>query len=119
MNNRAFGTKGEEAAAQYLASKGWTLLARNFRVGRMGELDIIARDGEYLSFVEVKTRSSHQYGTPGEAVSYSKQATIRRLAQIYMERLGWYDLPVRFDVMELQMDRDGRIRDITLIKNAF
>lgn len=119
MNNRDFGTKGEDLAAHYLQSEGWNILARNFRVGRMGELDIVAKDGEYISFVEVKTRSSTLYGTPGEAVSFSKQATIRRLAQAYIERHKLYDSPVRFDVIELHMDRNGRVRDISLIKNAF
>jgi putative endonuclease len=119
MNNRDFGTRGEDFTASYLTKLGWTILARNFRAGRLGELDIVARDGEYLAFVEVKTRSGNQYGTPGEAVSYAKQANIRRLAQAYMERYKLHNLPVRFDVAELLMDRDGTIRDINLIKNAF
>ena len=119
MNNRAFGAQGEREAASFLAKQGYTILCRNFRAGRMGEIDIIALDGEMLCFIEVKTRSGDRYGTPSEAVSARKQSTIRRIAQIYMQRSSISDKPVRFDVAELMMDHGGRIRDIGLIKNAF
>lgn len=119
MNNRVFGTKGEQEAARYLAVKGYTILCRNFRAGRLGEIDIIGRDGETLCFIEVKTRSNCRYGTPAQAVSSLKQGNIRRLAQIYMRRHGYSDLPVRFDVVELFMDRNGYKQELRLIKNAF
>ncbi|MCX7774100.1 MAG: YraN family protein [Clostridia bacterium] len=119
MNNRAFGTLGEKEALRYLTSKGYTILCSNFRVGRMGELDLIGKEGDTLCFIEVKSRSSTQFGTPAQAVSYSKQATITRLAQVYMQRYGYHDVPVRFDVVEVMMGREGQVQDIELIRNAF
>lgn len=119
MNNRAFGTLGEQEAMGYLLKRGYTILCRNYRVGRMGEIDIIGKAGETLCFIEVKTRSNNHYGTPAQAVSSLKQATITRLAQVYMQRYGLFDLPVRFDIVELMMNRDGQVQDIQLIQNAF
>lgn len=118
MNNRAYGALGEEAAAAYLDKQGYRILIRNFRVGRMGEIDIIGQDGDTLCFIEVKTRSGFGFGTPSQAVSSKKQATIKRIAQIYMQNHRYYDA-VRFDVVELIMDRSGSIKDIVLIQNAF
>ncbi len=119
MNNRDFGTVGEQEAMHYLAKRGYTILCRNFRVGRMGELDLIGRDGDILCFIEVKTRSNDHFGTPAQAVTSLKQATIKRLAQVYIQRFGLYDLPVRFDIVALMMDRKGKIQDIQLLQNAF
>ncbi|NLX65016.1 MAG: YraN family protein [Clostridiaceae bacterium] len=119
MNNRAYGALGEEAAAAYLARQGYIIISRNFRVGRMGEIDIIAKDGETLCFIEVKSRSGYNFGTPAQAVSSQKQAAITRIAQVYMQNNRYSDIPVRFDIVELLMDRDGNINDIFLIRNAF
>lgn len=119
MNNRKLGTMGEEAAIACLVERGYKIVARNFRVGRMGEIDIIARDGDYLCFIEVKARSRDIYGTPAQAVSPLKQETIRKLSQVYMQKYRIYDTPVRFDVAELFMTRDGIVKDIQIIQNAF
>ncbi len=120
MNNRAYGTLGEEAAVAYLDKHGYKIITRNFRVGRMGEIDIIGKDGDTLCFIEVKTRSNFSFGYPAQAVSNQKQATITRIAQIYMQSNRCYDdVPVRFDIVELMMDRAGNIKDISLIQNAF
>lgn len=119
MNNRTYGTLGEEVATAYLDKQGYRILARNFRVGRMGEIDIIGQDGDTLCFIEVKTRSGFGFGTPAQAVSGKKQATITRIAHIYMQNNRYSDVPVRFDIVELIMDRTGSIKDITLIQNAF
>ncbi len=119
MNNRELGTMGEQAAITYLEKRGYEIIAKNFRVGRMGEIDIIGQDGDTLCFIEVKTRSSVLFGTPAQAVSPSKQATIRRLSQIYMQRYRITDEPVRFDVVELMMTRDGIVKNIQIIQNAF
>lgn len=119
MNNRTYGTLGEEAAVAYLIGQGYKVICRNFRAGRMGEIDIIGMDKETLCFIEVKTRSNIMFGTPAQALSRKKQANIIRLAQIYMKNNRCLDTPVRFDVMELMMDRTGKIQDVQLIKNAF
>jgi len=119
MDNRAYGALGEEAAAAYLVRQGYKIIARNFRAGRMGEIDIIAKDGDTLCFIEVKSRSSYSFGTPAQAVSIQKQAAITRIAQVYMQDNRYCDVPVRFDVVELMMDREGNIKNISLIQNAF
>ncbi len=119
MNNRTYGTIGEDAAVAYLNKHGFKILNRNYRVGRMGELDIIGMTNGTLCFVEVKTRSNNMFGTPAQAVSVKKQATIVKLAQIYMQNHQYDDIPVRFDVIELMMDRTGMIQDIQHIQNAF
>jgi putative endonuclease len=96
-----FGRAAEEAAAKYLTRTGWRVLARNQRVGR-GELDIIARRGVVLAFVEVKARRSRTCGSPEDAVTPRKQAQIRRLAELWLGSRPWalrgVD-DVRFDVV--------------------
>jgi putative endonuclease len=119
MNNRTFGSKGEQEAMRYLSEHGYSIIYRNFRAGRMGEIDLIGKDGDTICFIEVKTRSSVRYGVPAEAVSYTKQATITKVAQVFMQRYNYLDVPVRFDVAELLMDRNGQVQEIRLIKNAF
>lgn len=119
MNNRVYGALGEEAAASYLTKQGYKVICRNFRAGRMGEIDIIGMDNDTLCFIEVKTRSSKMFGTPAQALSRRKQATLVRLARVYIKNNRYMNTPVRFDVMELMMDRTGRIQDMQLIKNAF
>lgn len=118
FNKRTFGSKGEMLALQYLRRLGYTDLKMNFRVGRMGEVDIIGRDAEYLCFIEVKTRRGLQYGRPSEAVTAKKQYYIRRLAALYIARNNLPEANVRFDVVEIIIDKN-QPPDIHIIKNAF
>lgn len=96
------GQNGEEVAVRYLLLNGYTILYRNFRC-RIGEIDIIARKAEVLTFVEVKTRYSLRTGNPAEAVTFSKQQKIRRVAQYYMLIEGLLEnMPLlSFDVIEI------------------
>lgn len=91
------GNSGEEFAARILEDEGYMILERNFRT-RIGEIDIIASKDGVVHFIEVKTRTSDEYGCPADAVTESKQNTIRRSAEIYMSRrrLMWkaYSLDV-------------------------
>ena len=104
--NLALGAHGEELAAKYLTAAGMTIAARNWRC-RYGELDIVARAGESIVFVEVKTRSGSGFGRPAEAVTRIKQARIRKLAMLWLaERAGPW-VPVRFDVVEVLVPRSG------------
>ncbi len=100
MENICLGDFGERMAAAYLEEQDYMILERNFSC-RLGEIDIIAeKDGEIV-FVEVKTRSSDEFGRPSEAVGRTKMSKIRKAATIFMlsNKLG--DHKVRFDVMEL------------------
>ena len=96
------GQRGEDIAAAYLARQGWTILGRNVRCGRTGEIDIVARRGGILAFVEVKTRSSGRFGTPGEAVTWRKQTRIRALARHYLMTERPRAAAIRFDVVEVR-----------------
>lgn len=102
MNARQqYGRAAEEAAALYLSQSGWRLLGRNVRIGR-GELDIVARRGRVLAFVEVKARRTHTCGAPEDAVGALKRRQIARLAELWLAARPWalkgID-DVRFDVI--------------------
>jgi putative endonuclease len=115
----AVGRFGEQLAVAHLEATGAVVLARNWRC-RDGELDIVARDGDELVFVEVKTRSSAAFGGPAEAVDRVKAARIRRLALQWIaaerDRNGAFWSAVRFDVVAVL--RTGSPR-ITHLKGAF
>lgn len=100
MNKRSFGAAGEQQARAYLEGKGARVLEMNFR-RPTGEIDIVARQGKTILFVEVKRRSSLRYGRPAEAVSPAKQTHIARTAALYLQENGLSDAPVRFDVIEI------------------
>lgn len=99
FNDKAVGSKGEEAAACYLRERGYKILHRNYRTP-VGEADIIAVDNEILVFVEVKTRRGTLFGEPFEAVDSRKQAKIRKIALYYL-KLHKLEKQVRFDVMSI------------------
>ncbi len=123
INKRRLGADGEEKAVQYLLKQGYKILKTNFRVGRLGEIDIIAGIGEYICFIEVKTRRSLTYGTPGEAVTASKQKKIKQLASIFLSKTFNAKQYIRFDVIEIILSQEKYTTDeivsINHIKNAF
>ncbi len=121
-NTRAIGTEGEKIAVEFLTENGFTILKTNYRVGRIGEIDIIAREGEYICFIEVKTRKSCSFGNPSESVTFKKQEKIKLLASIYLTNTGNIDERIRFDIVEILMKNNNgskEINVINLIKNAF
>ncbi|KAB2889737.1 MAG: YraN family protein [Desulfobulbaceae bacterium] len=105
----ALGRKGEELAVSALGRKGFRILARNYR-RPFGEIDIIARDGNCVAFVEVKTRRAAGAYTPAEAVTRRKQVQIARVAQEYLAANRLLDTPSRFDVVTVVIEADGRHR---------
>ncbi len=122
-NKRQIGAAGEKEAAEFLQRNGYTILKTNYRVGRLGEIDIIANEEEYTCFIEVKTRRTSTFGTPGEAVTRTKQQKIRQIATIYLTNTRKMDTKVRFDVIEILMDKTmgslNNVKSINLIKDAF
>ena len=92
---------GESEAERLLAAKGYRILARRLRVGRRDELDLVARDGDNLVFVEVKTRSSEDYGRPLAAVTRHKKLCLSRAAVRYLKRQHLRNVRFRFDVVEV------------------
>lgn len=111
------GRHGEKRAAKFLRRSGFKVLYRNFRAPRGGEVDIVCRDGDELVFVEVKTRSSREYGSPASAVNREKQALIARGALAWLRLLDNPDLIFRFDIVEVVIDDSGE--SFNLIRAAF
>ena len=112
------GRYGENVAAAYLRSQAVTILRRNFRAPRGGEVDIIARSGRLLLFVEVKTRQHDSPIRPLDAVDKPKQRLIERGANAWLRKLRTRDLPWRFDVIEVLV-QDGHKPEVRWIQNAF
>ena len=100
MNNRAIGTDYEKRACEFLETQGFSVLERNFRC-RQGEIDIIARKGRILAFVEVKLRRDDRFAEAREFVTTAKQRRILAAAQLYLSAHPAEDLQPRFDVLEL------------------
>jgi putative endonuclease len=117
LDRPSLGKHGEDVACRELGRRGYAILARRFRT-RFGEIDIIARDGRTLVFIEVKTRSSAAFGTPAEAVTARKQAKIGLMASEYLLRRGATDLPCRFDVVGVAVE-EGKAPVVELIRGAF
>lgn len=116
---RILGQWGEEQVADKLRREGWTITTRNFRC-RMGEIDIIAENGRFLTFVEVKLRKDGSYGAACEAVTLSKQRKLRATAEYYLMCYPT-GLQPRFDVAEVYAPQGTRTErpDIYYIENAF
>ena len=112
------GDYGEKAAADFLRTRRCRILARNFKGRRGGEVDIIARDGKLLLFVEVKTRRKGTKIRPLDAVDKAKQALIERGANAWLKRLGTRELPWRFDVIEVWLE-EGETPRINHVRDAF
>jgi putative endonuclease len=108
---------GEEIAARYLIGCGWRIVGRNVRCGRTGEIDIIAARAGVLAFVEVKTRRTDAFGTPGEAVTWRKQNRIRAMARAYLVSARPRAESIRFDVVEVRTAGAGPL--VTHLEGAF
>lgn len=114
QNNRKTGQEKETVAVEYLRNKGYFIIQTNYRV-RQAEIDIIARDGSCIVFVEVKYRSTDALGNPLEAVDLGKQKKISKAALFYMcnNKISPDNTPIRFDVVGILGD------EVTHIVNAF
>ena len=105
MNNRLIGSEREEQAAAFLCARGMEILVHSFRC-RLGEIDLVARDGDTLVFVEVKYRYSGRFGWGEEHVDRKKQATIFQVARVYLNRYCREgEPPCRFDVVAIDGER--------------
>ncbi len=111
------GQIGEEAAVAFLKQQGYEIIEQNFR-NQLGEIDIIAYDGDHLCFVEVKTRNSDLFGSAFEAVPPAKQKKIGRVALSYLKYKGLSDAKARFDVIAVFVKGESA-PNVEIIKNAF
>ena len=110
------GRTGEDLAFKFLKRKGYHILERNYK-SPLGEIDIIAREGRTLVFVEVKTRSTSDFGTAKWAVNIRKQRKVSLVALDYLKQRSLLDHPARFDVVAVDLDQEDK--KIELFQNAF
>lgn len=119
MHTRAKGQQGETLAADYLTGRHYRLIARNFFT-RLGEIDIVAIDESInppeLVFIEVKTRGSHQFGQPEDALNELKWHHFSRTAQIYLEKNPWPGF-YRFDCLAIALNYQTRLAQVKHFKN--
>ena len=118
MLKRDIGNKGEDIAVKVLKKKGYRIIERNFNSPGMGEIDIVATDGEYLVFIEVRLRSKTDHGTGAETVDIFKQRKLIKAALMYMKRHNLNEHLARFDVVSISGNSEKE-RQIEIIKNAF
>lgn len=118
LNNKETGKLGEHIARTFLLEKGYSILETNYNT-RYGEIDIIAKDGRTVAFVEVKTRRSVSFGYPREAVDRYKQSKIKNMAEFYILRKKLFNIPMRFDIIEVFLDEDNNAKAVSILKNAF
>lgn len=111
-----FGKQSESLASNYLRLSGYKILELNYR-NRIGEIDIIARDGPVLVFIEVKSRKTARFGSPKNAVTPKKQVKISKTALAYLKKTGQLNSKARFDVVAI--DARHNPPDIEVVKNAF
>ena len=111
---RSYGDLGEDYAVKLLKKKGYTIIERNFTT-KLGEIDIIAREGECLVFIEVKTRWSKKFGLPEEAVTPWKLAKIRRVAQYFMLSHSHLPQKARIEVVAIEVEK-GIVTSARIIK---
>lgn len=116
---RSLGQEGEAVAARFLEARGFEILARNLR-SRFGEIDLLARDGATLVFVEVKARLGGASGDPPQAaVDARKRTRLARLALNYLAREWLRELSCRFDVVAVTLDPEGRAPQVEHFRGAF
>jgi putative endonuclease len=116
MQKKELGKKGEEKALRFLKKKGYRIIEQNY-VCKLGEMDIIAKEKDTLVFIEVKTRTSTEFGPPQLAVNSSKQRQLSKVALNYLKEKKLEDVKARFDVVAILLGTEGE--EIELIKNAF
>lgn len=114
---RPLGQRGEDLAAKALKREGYAILERNVHLGRY-ELDIIAREGDTIAFVEVKTRRQDDIASPEENITPAKQLHISRAADIYMSHVDDTETYYRFDVVSVLIPQRGK-RSVTIFRDAF
>ena len=117
MNKKELGDRGEDIALDFLKSKNYEILERNYRYGH-GEIDIIAKTDNVLSFIEVKTRKNLEFGPPELAVTRKKQTQIRKISQAYLIQKNIKDQDCRLDVIAILLKKNLP-PEINHIENAF
>ncbi|MGI6296913.1 MAG: YraN family protein [Armatimonadota bacterium] len=111
------GARAEIAAAAELGKRGYRIIGSNYRC-RHGEIDLLAKDDDYLVFVEVRCKRTNTFGSPAESITLAKQRKLIITAQHYLEEENLNDVACRFDVVEV-LEENGRLVVKDILKNAF
>jgi putative endonuclease len=114
---KGLGNTGEHLATEKLVSCGYRIVEHNFSC-RLGEIDIVAEDGDDLVFVEVKTRRGDAYGLPEEAITIRKQRKLIELAFYYLDLHSCVERSWRIDVVAVQLSVKGRLEEIRIYQHA-
>jgi putative endonuclease len=117
MKRRDIGILGEKLARDFLGKNGYHILETNYRCPE-GEIDIVARHEDTLVFVEVRTKSSRQFGSPEESITPAKRRRLRAVASHYQQSHNNLPPSWRIDVIAIQLDRNKQVSRIELIENA-
>ena len=107
-DRQELGQLGEKLTCDFLREKGYQILSQNYRT-RGGEIDIVAKEGETIVFVEVKTRLNRTFGYPEEAIDARKQHKLAMTAECYLREHNLYDADYRIDAIGIEMGQDGRL----------
>ncbi len=114
LSRRRMGARAEAAAARYLKRQGYRILQRNLRT-RLGEIDIVATDGNWLVVVEVRSRREDSPVSPRETLTRNKRRKLRALTEQLRKRHRLVDKPVRVDLVEVTLDQRGKVKSCQLL----
>lgn len=117
FSGKELGKIGEDFAMEFLTNKGYEIVQRNYRYSKTGEIDIIAKDGEYLVFVEVKTKGNLEFGLPDYAVSKGKLKQVRRIAEFYLYEKEIKETNCRIDVIAILIEK-GKVKTLNHYENV-
>lgn len=112
------GKLAEREASLYLRRRGYSIIAQNLRL-KAGEIDLVALKGSLVVFVEVKARSSNEFGTPLEGLTPQQQKRIKKAAEIFLAKRSWSERDRRFDLIAIDLDEQGYVKRIEHIPDAF
>lgn len=110
FSKRDIGNSGEDIASLFLKKRGFFILDRNFRAGRQGELDIVAKKDDLLLFVEVKLRRTNTKGSPAESITFFKKKRLVFAAKCYLNiHKEYFEYNIRFDLIGIRFDKEKQI----------
>lgn len=118
MSNKGLGDLGERLAVKYLTRSGYRILVRKYRC-KFGEIDIVAQDKDALVFVEVRSKSSSEFGFPYETINFMKRERLKKVALAFQKRFNLFNYNLRFDCVSILFDDDGSVTKMELFKDAF
>lgn len=116
MSTRSVGNKAEDLACKFLWGEGYKIIERNFNI-RGGEIDIIAKKQEFLVFIEVKARFSHEYGLPEESITFFKIRSLKKTALFYITQKKLGNIIYRFDLVAIDYTEDPSRPKIKILEN--